>query len=557
MSLNESWRQQPWTLDEIKREKASRDRRRSNAQHEDQDSTVRARCERRFINFVQEAWHILEPAAQFVHSWHIDAICDHLEAVTDGGINRLLINVPPGAMKSLLTSVMWPCWEWGPKNLTTYRYLTSSFAETAVSRDVRKMRMLVESDWYQNLWPHVELTRHGEFSLENTLTGTRDGVPFGSLTSRRGDRLILDDPHSVEKAESQNDRERAVRRFREGAINRLNDQQLSAIIVIMQRLNEGDISGEILDTGMDYVCLILPMEYEASRHCSTEIGFDDPRSKDGELLAPQRFPQDVVDALKRDMGTYAYAGQYQQRPAPRGGGIFPYNGWEYWEKELAAKYGRSENQFPDMDFIIASADTAFTEKQENDFTALVILGVWTDFHGLQNIMLMHFWQKRLKFAPAVEEITKSCRKWKVDRLIVENKASGIAVYQEIVRLTREEEFAVQLVDPKNEDKKARAETVAQFFGEEKEDGTRRQGLVYAPARLQDNGAVWPRDWADELMAQASTFPKGKHDDGVDAMVHGLRFLRARGLIRKRVELLIEEHATLLRTPPSNRPLYPT
>lgn len=498
----------------------------------------------------------MEPGADYIHSWHIDAISEHLEAVTDGGINRLLINVPPGAMKSLLASVMWPCWEWGPKNLTSYRYLTSSFAETAVSRDVRKMRMLVESPWYQHLWPHVELTRHGEYSLENTLTGTRDGVPFGSLTSRRGDRLILDDPHSVEKAESQNDREKAVRRFREGAINRLNDQKRSAILVIMQRLNEGDISGEILDTGMEYVCVILPMEYEASRHCSTEIGFDDPRTKDGELLAPQRFPQDVVDSLKRDMGTYAYAGQYQQRPAPRGGGIFPYNSWEYWERELAAKYGRSENQFPDMDFILTCADTAFTEKQENDFTACVVLGVWTDYNGLQNIMLMHFWQKRLKFAAAVEEICKTCRKFKTDRLVIENKASGISVYQEIVRLTREEEFAVQLIDPKNEDKKSRAETVSQFFGEEKEDGTRRQGLVYAPGKLQDNGAVWPRDWADELMAQASNFPKGKHDDGVDAMVHGLRFLRNRGLIRKRTEILFEEHSTLLRQAPASRPLYP-
>lgn len=476
--------------------------------------------------------------------------------MTDGGITRLLMNIPPGGMKSLLTSVMWPAWEWGPKNLSTYRYLTSSFAETAVSRDVRKMRLLVQSEWYQNLWPHIELVRHGEFSLENTLTGTRDGVPFGSLTSRRGDRLILDDPHSVEKAESQTDRERAVRRFREGAINRLNDQKRSAIVVIMQRLNEADISGEILNSGMDYVCLILPMEFEASRRCVTEIGFEDPRTKEGELLAPQRFPQDVVNALRRDMGAYAYAGQYQQRPAPRGGGIFPYNSWEYWEKELAAKYGRSENQFPDFDFIIAIADTAFTEKQENDFNALVILGVWSDLNGLQNIMVMHFWQKRLKFAQAVEEITKSCRKWKVDRLLIENKSSGISVYQEIVRLTREEEFPCQLIDPKNEDKVARAETVSGFFGEEKEDGSRKQGLIYVPARLQDNGAAWPREWADELMSQMATFPKGKHDDGVDACVHGLRFLRARGLIRRPAEILLEEHRSLLEQKPNMRPLYP-
>jgi predicted phage terminase large subunit-like protein len=466
------------------------------------------------------------------------------------------MNVPPGSMKSLLTSVMWPAWEWGPRGMTTFRYLTSAFAETAVSRDVRKMRMLVSSEWYQTLWPHVNLIRAGEFSLENSLTGTRDGIPFGSLTSRRGDRLILDDPHSVEKAESPADRERAVRRFREGAINRLNDQQRSAIVVIMQRLHEADISGEILDSGMDYVCLILPMEYESNRHCETGIGFSDPRTKDGELLAPARFPQETVDALKRDMGTYAYAGQYQQRPAPRGGGIFPYNGWEFWEREIAAKYGRSENQFPDLDFILGSVDTAFTEKQENDFTAMVVIGIWTDYHGLQNLMLMHFWQKRLKLAAAVDEIVNSCRKWRVDRLLIENKAAGIPVYQEIVRLTREEEFACQMIDPKNEDKEARAQSVAHFFSEEKEDGSRRPGLVFIPGKRQDNGAIWPREWADELMAQCASFPKGKHDDGVDAMVHGLRYLRQRGLIRKRSEIIQEEHRTLLQTSADARPLYP-
>jgi predicted phage terminase large subunit-like protein len=556
MSLSAFWKPQTPTIEDIRREKSSRQNLRTDHQRERSAEGVRAKCERRFINFVREAWPILEPRMQYVHSWHIDAICDHLEAVTAGDITRLLMNVPPGAMKSLLTSVFWPAWEWGPRGMSSYRYLTSSFAETAVSRDVRKMRMLVGSEWYQTLWPHVELIRAGEFSLENSLTGTRDGVPFGSLTSRRGDRLILDDPHSVEKAESPADREKAVRRFREGAINRLNDQQKSAIIVIMQRLNEGDISGEILDSGMDYVCLILPMEYERSRHCMTEIGFEDPRTRDGELLAPERFPQEVVNALKRDMGTYAYAGQYQQRPAPRGGGIFPYNSWEYWDRQLAMQYGKSENQFPDMDFILAVADTAFTEKQENDFSAVVVLGVWSDLHKMQNIMLMHFWQKRLKFNDAVEEIVKSTRKFKADRLLIENKASGISIYQEIVRITREEDFPVQLVDPKNEDKEARASAVSGFFGEEKEDGSRRQGLVYAPGRLQDNGAIWPREWADELMAQAATFPKGKHDDGVDAMVHGLRFLRARGLIRRRSEIIMEEHASLLQTTAKPKPLYP-
>lgn len=282
---------------------------------------IRARCQT-LAGFVREAWHVLEPTAKYTHGWHIDAICAHLEAVTDGRINRLLINVPPGSSKSLLVSVMWQAWEWGPRGLPSMRYLTTSFNDGPVKRDTRKCRDLMLSDWYRSLWPEVEMPRTGETSFSNTKTGTREGVPFGSLTSQRGDRLVIDDPHSTETAESAADRLATTRKFREGAQNRLNDQERSAIVVIMQRLHEEDVSGVIHDVGMEYVHLMLPMEYEPERACITAIGFKDPRKEEGELLDPVRFPREAVEKLKRDMGSYAYAGQYQQRPAPRSGGMF-------------------------------------------------------------------------------------------------------------------------------------------------------------------------------------------------------------------------------------------
>lgn len=282
---------------------------------------IRARCQT-LSGFVREAWHVLEPTAKYTHGWHIDAICAHLEAVTDGRINRLLINVPPGSSKSLLVSVMWQAWEWGPRGLPSMRYLTTSFNDGPVKRDTRKCRDLMLSDWYRSLWPEVDLNRTGETSFSNTKTGTREGVPFGSLTSQRGDRLVIDDPHSTETAESAADRLATTRKFREGAQNRLNDQERSAIVVIMQRLHEEDVSGVIHQIGMEYVHLMLPMEFEPERACTTAIGFSDPRKEEGELLDPVRFPREAVEKLKRDMGSYAYAGQYQQRPAPRSGGMF-------------------------------------------------------------------------------------------------------------------------------------------------------------------------------------------------------------------------------------------
>jgi predicted phage terminase large subunit-like protein len=285
---------------------------------------IRGRC-LSLAGFVREAWHVLEPNATYIHNWHIEAICQHLEAVTDGRITRLLINVPPGSMKSLLVSVLWPAWEWGPRGLRSLRYLTSAFNDGPVKRDTRKMRDLLQSEWYQKLWPEVVLSRAGETSFANTDTGTREGVAFGSITSQRGDRFILDDPHSTKTAESPVVRQETVRQFKEGALNRLNDQVRSAIIVIMQRLNENDVSGAILASKLGYVHLMIPMEFEPERKCHTSIGWQDPREADGELLDPVRFPRSIIvkELSSADgMGPFAYAGQYQQRPTAREGGMF-------------------------------------------------------------------------------------------------------------------------------------------------------------------------------------------------------------------------------------------
>lgn len=283
---------------------------------------VRKNCET-LRGFFGEAWHVLEPRAAYKPNWHTDAIAEHLEAVTAKQIRRLLINVPPGSMKSLSTSVFWPAWEWGPKDMASMRYLTTSYNDGPVKRDTRKHRDLVRSEFYREMWPDVVLTRTGETSFANSQTGTREGVAFGSLTSQRGDRLIIDDPHSTETAESDVERQNTTRKFREGALNRVNDEQESAIIVIMQRLHMDDVSGVIEQFGgMDFDRLIIPMEFDPERRLYTSIGWTDPRTDDGDLMFPERFPRAVLDAKQIEQGEYAYAGQYQQLPAPREGGMF-------------------------------------------------------------------------------------------------------------------------------------------------------------------------------------------------------------------------------------------
>jgi predicted phage terminase large subunit-like protein len=203
--------------------------------------------------------------------------------------------------------------------------LATSHSLPLAVRDNLKARRLVQSEWYQSLWgDKVTLTgdQNAKTKFENTATGFRDAMAFKSLTGSRGDRVIIDDPLSVNSAGSEAEREGVNQDFLEAVPTRLNNPDRSAIVVVMQRLHERDVSGIILSKRLGYEHLMLPMEYEPERQCRTSIGFVDPRNEDGDLLFPARFPREVVERDKIPMGSYAVAGQFQQRPVPREGGLF-------------------------------------------------------------------------------------------------------------------------------------------------------------------------------------------------------------------------------------------
>jgi len=304
---------------------ASRQRREAEQRIKEESETVGVSLS----TFTKAAWHVLEPGQAYKHGWHIDAISDHLEAITAGQITRLLINVPPGTMKSLSVGVMWPAWEWGPRGLPHLRYLGTSHSHPLAIRDNLKMRRLVASEWYQERWGgnfRMMSDQNAKLKFENDKTGFREAMAFTGLTGSRGDRVLIDDPLSVDDAGSDVKRDAVNETFRESVPTRLNNPDSSAIVVVMQRLHENDVSGLILAKNFGYEHLMLPMEFEPERKCYTSIGFQDPRTEDGELLFPSRFPREVVERDKAVMGSYATAGQFQQRPAPREGGMFK-RGW--------------------------------------------------------------------------------------------------------------------------------------------------------------------------------------------------------------------------------------
>ena len=269
----------------------------------DLEAAERELCRRSLAEFAKRAWRVLEPAAELKWGWALDAICLHLEAVTEGRITRLLMNVPPGSMKSLLTGVIWPAWEWGPRGMPEMRFVGTAHEETLAIRDSRRCRDLIKSEWYQSLWP-VKLASDldGKREFGNDKKGIRQARAFTSMTGVRGDRIILDDPISADNANSAAKLEAARIAFTETLPTRVNSDK-SAIVVIMQRLNEADVSGVILSMGLPYVHLCIPMRFEPERRCVTAIGWSDPRTEEGELMFPERFGEIQVSELERTLGS--------------------------------------------------------------------------------------------------------------------------------------------------------------------------------------------------------------------------------------------------------------
>ncbi len=517
------------------------------------------------LEFVKDFWPILEPQTKFVDGWPLKAVCEHLQAVTAGKITRLLINVPPGFMKSLLTDVFWPAWEWGPMGLSHLRYVTFSYSASLTERDNRRFGDLVSSPEYQEIYgDKVAIRKLGEHIVSNSAMGWKLASSVGGVaTGERGDRVILDDPHSVKEAESDIVRQETVRWFRESMSNRLNDMVTGAIVIIMQRVQQEDVSGVILEERMQYEHVMIPMEYDPEYQVdqdgdpvTTSIGWTDPRYQDdldeatGQLAWPERFPPKQCKELESDIGPYAWAGQYQQTPTVRGGAIFRTEWWQLWEPP--------DGKFPAFDYLLASLDSAFTQKEENDPSGFTIWGVFTH-DGNQRIMLVHAWRKHLAFSgPRLEQETSeskqawvlrtqktwgllewivySCQRFKVDKLLIEGKANGISAAQELRNRYGDQNFAVQLC-PVRGDKVSRAHATQPVFS---------KLYVWAPAR----------DWAEMVIEEMAVFPKGRYDDLTDSTTQAIKYLRDNGMAGTDQEMRDRELASLMAQPVKSRALYP-
>lgn len=288
------------------------------------------RARRNFKTFVQEAWPVVEPRRPFVPGWHLDAIAEHLQAVAQGDITRLLVNMPPRHGKSSLISVLWS--DWLLLNNPSIRLLCGSYAMNLATRDNVNARRVIKSAWFQEWYGHLfTLTKDqdAKIKFETDQLGYRMATSVGSSTTGEGgDILILDDAHNIDEKESNAKREAAIDWFDNTWSTRLNDRQTGTMVVVGHRIHEDDVSGHILDTNDgEWTHLNLPAEYDPATPCRTyfstgEQFWEDPRAEEGELLWEEKFPRKEIEKAKRRHGVLGYSALYGQRPVPPGGYIF-------------------------------------------------------------------------------------------------------------------------------------------------------------------------------------------------------------------------------------------
>lgn len=270
--------------------------------------------------FVKSSWPIIEPAERYKSNWHIDATSDHLEAVTRGEITRLIINIPPRYGKSTLVSVGWPVWEW--LQHPSQRWIFCSY-KLDLSRDHSlKRRAIIQSDWFQYWWGRrIRLETDQELKLTNTARGMMLACAVGAPPhGKGGKRVVIDDPHDPEQAESELERDRGIRFYRNSLYPRLDDKVNGAIVVVMQRLNQADLTGQLLDEG-GWVHLKLPGRMPVTTRVRCPSGTSYLREA-GSALWPGREDEATLDKIEREMTPGPFAGQYGQEPVPPGGYLF-------------------------------------------------------------------------------------------------------------------------------------------------------------------------------------------------------------------------------------------
>lgn len=490
--------------------------------------------------FVRAAWPHLMPAV-YVETWHIRTVCEHVQAAYEREIPRLLITIPPGYLKSTLISVLAPAWQWTRD--PAERFVTASHSDDLATRDTRRSRMLMQRDWYQDRWPIVFT---GDENLKtrysNVQGGHRIRTHVGGGTGDRGSITQVDDPHNAEEAGSELQLRNATEWWSDTWASRLDDSVSArgVKIVVGQRIHENDLIGHLLANDEDagrWAHLCLPVEYEPSHPFvyptartlpSGRSIQGDPRTEAGALLAVEYMDADRLADKTADMSAHVYAGQYQQRPAPKEGGLLKRAAWRYYPPDRS--YYRQADVFtradaklhlPAFQQIVHSWDTSVKDRATSDFVSGQVWGI-----DGGNRWLLRLYHERAALNATIEAMLM-LEAWAhgiwpgtPQRILVETAANGADAIAEI----RSRVQGVVAVDARGT-KWQRADAASPAL-----DGRNLLVPGYATEDEANYDTRTPKA-VQEFIEELSSFDTGAHDDQVDSWSMMVNWTRLHGRSR--------------------------
>jgi predicted phage terminase large subunit-like protein len=479
-------------------------------------------------DFLKVGFDYVEPN-EFRDSRLVGALCEHLEAIMSGQIKRLIINISPRTIKTLLTGVYFPAYWWLKKPYLKFIYC--SYTATIAEKCSEKNRALVQHDYYKKVQSSIEEYTENPITLKKNTQeyyntnygGERSTVGIGgSITGVGADVIILDDPLKAKDAYSATIKKRTNDFIQGTLINRLNKtSEEKVVILIQQRLAENDPSGFLREQG-GYDILELPLLFTGVSNSSTKLGFKDWRKTPGEILIPELMTMEDVLQLEEEMGTIEFERQCQQNVKGQAGNI------------ISNKYFKEYQNAPPYDQYILAADLAESVQDDACFTGLVVFGIYEGRYYVVDVV-----EKRLGFDDQILEVKKLLAKYPISYKLIEKKSMGAA----LINVLSKEIPGIIALEPKD-------------YGNEKENRLKATlpafmaGKIYFPTKESC-------EKIESLKDQIVTFPLTRYDDVMDAFCYGILWLERNGKIAsiEESQVIIPEHIKQRRnifndTPPS-------
>lgn len=444
-------------------------------------------------SFVMKSFYSLHPGNNYIDNWHIDLICDLLSEVNAGNIKRLIINIPPRYLKSICCSIAWPAWILGHN--PNKKIIACSYSQIISEKNALAHRNLSYEPWYQDLFPHFELCH--DQNTKNKFQTIEHGFRFsttmgGSLTGEGGDLIIVDDPQNPMLINCEYYQKYSIEWFEQVLLTRLNDKRDGAIVIVMHRLHNNDLTGYLLRKYDKKTWYHLNL---SALNNKKTIKINDYLYKKNHVLHSERENKKDLQKIKNEIGIYNFEAQYQQNPLQKNN--------NYINVEKIAHY----DELPKQDFEIwQSWDTANSDGKNNDYS---VCSTWL-MHE-KKFYLINILRRKLQYQTLKNTVIEHFQQWNVSKILIENKASGQQIIQELSK-----QLPIITINPSKINKIGRFMRIIHLFENDK---------IFFPQKAK---------WLDNFMQELIDFPHSKHDDQIDSLTQFLNYQLDNELLQMRI-----------------------